>query len=123
MQGKTPETNKYLIRIYELLVNNSVGSIVAILSSIVTLLTNILGVLSPASRNLYSGTINGTGTITGPFESIIFHNPTTNTSSVLINNTPLDPGFSRSYNANRPDTIVSVTYNTGTQTVYYEYIV
>lgn len=122
MHGKTAETNKYLIRIYELLVSNSIGSIVAILTSIVTLLSNILGVLSPVSKNLYSGTISGTGTISGPFESIIFHNPSTNTASVLINNTPLEPGFSRSYSADRPDFIVSVNYNTGTQTVYYEYI-
>lgn len=78
---------------------------------------------NPVMHTLSSSTLTGTGSTTaGVYVVVRFYNPDTNANAVLVNNVSLLPGTSRTYYVEKPDTLGSISYDTGTQTIYVEYM-
>lgn len=130
------ETVSYLDHIREIdrqiLVNNqqylpSLPTIQSLISTSNTILNNILASLggtSGATRTVGSSPITGTGSVPGgTYTVVIFTNPATNTSSITINGVPLMVGGSKVFAVEQGDYLGAISYNCGTQTAYYEYII
>lgn len=70
-----------------------------------------------------SSTITGSGNIPAAgYRAVMVTNPKTNTAAIILNGVPLEPGFSKRYEAIYNRTLPTISYDTGGQTAYVEYI-